>query len=520
MFSHALIDMVLERIRDLAEALLLLLIILVLISFVILYIYDKNQKKHSVLRNFPVIGHLRYWLEDVGVFLRQYWFEGDRAELPFNRAQRSWVYRAAKDLNNTISFGSTRNFKPTGTVFFVDAPFPVLNEDTVPTQPIVVGPNCKYPYQAKSIFNISAMSYGSMSKNAILALSYGAKMAGCWLNTGEGGICPYHLEGGSDLVAQIGTAKYGFRTLDGKLSDKRLAETASLPRIVMFEVKLSQGAKPGKGGLLPARKVNEEVAKIRGIPMYKDSVSPNRHPEIANAAQLLDFISHVRGVTGKPTGFKIALGGYEWLDELCIEILKRGPEEAPDFITLDGAEGGTGAAPMSLMDYMGIPISEGLPVLVDHLIEYGLRERIRVIASGKMITPADVAWAICSGADFVNSARGFMFSLGCIQAMQCHLNTCPVGITTNDPRYTYGLDPTSKMVRVYNYAKNMEYEIGVISHSCGVREPRELNRTHARLMTPDGLSVSMASLYPEKIPGFKAKKFKEAVKWASVREST
>lgn len=328
-------------------------------------------------------------------------------------------------------------------------------------------------------------------------------MAGCWMNTGEGGVSPYHLEGGANLVAQIGTAKYGFRTLDGKLSDTRLKEMSALPQIVMFEVKLSQGAKPGKGGLLPAIKVNAEVASIRGIPIHEDSVSPNRHPEIANSSQLLDFIGHVREVTGKPTGFKIALGGYEWLDELCLGILKRGIDSAPDFITLDGAGAGTGAAPMSLIDYMGIPITEALPVLVDTLVEYGLRDRIRIIASGKMITPADVAWALCTGADFVNSARGFMFSLGCIQALRCHLNTCPTGITSNDPRYTYGLDPTDKAVRVYHYAKNMEYEIGVISHSCGVREPRELNRAHARLMTSNGLSVSMATLYPNKIPGCK-----------------
>jgi glutamate synthase domain-containing protein 2 len=369
---------------------------------------------------------------------------------------------------------------------------------------MTVGPFCRHPYQAKSIFNISAMSYGALSKKAILALSYGAKMAGCWLNTGEGGLSPYHLEGGADLVAQIGTAKYGFRTLDGKLSDQRLQEVSALPQVVMFEVKLSQGAKPGKGGLLPAIKVNAEIAAIRGIPIHQDSISPNRHPEIANASQLLDFINHVRDVTGKPTGFKIALGEFHWLDELCTEILRRGIEKAPDFIAVDGAGGGTGAAPMSLMDYMGVPITEALPVLVDTLVEYGLRERIKIIASSKIITPADVVWAICAGADFVNSARGFMFSLGCIQALRCHLNTCPTGITSNDPRFTYGLDPTNKAVRVYHYAKNMEYEVGVISHSCGVRGPRELNRSHARIMTSNGLSVSMVTLYPNKIPGIKA----------------
>lgn len=520
MLNHALIDMFLERLRDLSEFLVLFALIMVAAFLVILYIYDKRQTNHAVLRNYPVIGHLRYIAEDLGVYLRQYWFERDREELPFNRAQRSWVYRAAKDLNNTVSFGSTRDLKPTGTVLFVDAPFPVLNQDAVETKPVTIGENCKHPYVAKSIFNISAMSYGSLSNNAILALSTGAKMAGCWLNTGEGGVSSYHLEGGCDLVAQIGTAKYGFRTLDGHLSDEKLREKAALPNIVMFEVKLSQGAKPGKGGILPAVKVNEEVAAIRGIPVHTDSISPNRHPEIGNSSELIDFINRVRDVTGKPTGFKIALGGYEWLEDLCTEIIKRGVEYAPDFITLDGAGGGTGASPMSLIDYMGVPITEALPVLVDTLIEYGLRDRIKIIVSAKMITPADVAWAICTGADFINSARGFMFSLGCIQALKCHLNTCPTGITTNDPRYTYGLDPTNKAVRVYHYAKNMEYEVGVISHSCGVREPRELNRSHARLMTANGLSVSMATLYPNKVPGSKAKFVIEKLRREKSQEST
>lgn len=507
MFHHVILDLFLERVSELSEFIIFVLFCLLILFLIVLYFYDKLQRNHAILRNYPIIGHFRYITEDLGVYLRQYWFESDRGELPFNRAQRSWVYRAAKDLNNTISFGSTRDLKPTGTVLFTAAPFPVLHQDVAETKPVIIGASCPQPFEAKSLFNISAMSYGALSKNAVLALSYGAKMAGCWLNTGEGGVSPYHLQGGANVIAQIGTAKYGFRTLDGKLSDSRLKEMAAHPQIVMFEIKLSQGAKPGKGGLLPAIKVNEEIATIRGIPIHEDSISPNRHPEVANIPQLLDFIERIRSVTGKPTGFKIALGNYSCLDELCTHILKRGINSAPDFITVDGAGGGTGAAPMSLMDYMGIPVTESLPVIVDTLIEYGLRDRIKIIASTKMITPADVAWAICAGADFVNSARGFLFSMGCIQALRCHLNTCPTGITSNDPRYTYGLDPTNKSVRVYNYQKNMEYEIGVIAHSCGVREPRELTRSHARIMTSNGLSVPMSSLYPNKTPGVKARMF-------------
>ncbi|MDB6096817.1 MAG: FMN-binding glutamate synthase family protein [Francisellaceae bacterium] len=467
----------------------------------IVFIYDIRQTEHAVLRNFPIIGHFRYLFESLGVYLRQFWFAQDREELPFNRASRSWVYRAAKGADTMIGFGSTRDLRPVGTIYFVDAPFPVLGEDACETLPITIGPYCKHPYITTSIFNISAMSYGSLSKNAILALSHGAKLGGCWLNTGEGGVSPYHLEGGCDIVAQIGTAKYGFCGMDGKLSDEALRGTALYPQIKMFEIKLSQGAKPGKGGILPAIKVTPEIAAIRHIPPYQDSISPNRHTDIANVQELLDSIEHIRTMTGKPTGFKTVLGSYEWLDDLCQEILIRGLEKAPDFITLDGAEGGTGASPLSLIDYMGLPIAESLPVLVDILIKYGLRDRIKIIASGKLITPADVAWALCVGADFVNSARGFAFSLGCIQALECHTNKCPTGIASHKPYLMKGLDPTNKAVRVANYHKSVLYETGVIAHSCGVKEPRQLTRKHARIVTEKGISVSLAELYANKIPG-------------------
>jgi len=484
------------------EIVLLTVLALVIIGLIILYIYDRRQKEHTILRNYPLIGHFRYIFEYLGEFFQQY-FAQDRAELPFNRAQRAWVYRSAKNVDNTVSFGSTRDLHPVGTVLFVDAPFPVLNRDAVAISPVTIGPYCRTPYIAKTLFNISAMSYGALSKNAVLALSHGAKLAGCWLNTGEGGVAPYHLAGDCDLVAQIGTAKYGYLNKKGEFSDERLQEVASYPQIKMFEIKLSQGAKPGKGGILPAVKVTPEIAAIRNIPVHQDSISPNRHDEISNSSELLDFIARVRTITGKPTGFKIVLGSYEWLDDLFTEIHKRGIEHAPDFITLDGAEGGTGAAPMSLIDYMGLPIAESLPVLIDYLVEYGLRDRIKVIAAGKLITPAEVGWALCVGADFVVSARGFAFALGCIQALRCHTNTCPTGITTHKPNLMQGLVPELKSVRVANYAKNIEYEVGVISHSCGVREPRQLNRTHARVMTENGLSVSLATLYPNKKTGAK-----------------
>lgn len=479
------------------RVLLQLLLLIILVGLIITYIWDVLQKERTVLRNFPVIGHLRYIAEFLGVYLRQYFYARDREELPFNRDQRQWIYRAALDVDTTVGFGSTRDLKPVGTVFFVDAPFPILGQDAAATRPITFGAHTKNPYTAHSILNISAMSYGALSKNAVSALSHGAKMGGCWLDTGEGGVSQYHLEGGCDLIAQIGTAKYGFRDEAGNFSDARLKELAAFPQIKMFEIKLSQGAKPGKGGILPAIKVTPEIAKIRGIKPREDSVSPNRFPEISNSEELITFINRVRDVSGKPTGFKVVLGSYEWLDELFSLIVKQGLECAPDFITLDGAEGGTGAAPESLADYMGLPIAESLPVLIDKLKQYGLRERIKVIASGKMVTAGEVAKALCIGADFVNSARGFMFALGCIQALRCHNNTCPTGITTHNPKKVNGLDVKTKSLRVANYVRRVNYEVGVIAHSCGVREPRELSRRHARMVTSTGVSKSLAEIYQE-----------------------
>jgi len=474
---------------------------LALITLIMIVLFNICQKEHSILRTYPVIAYFRYFAEYLGVFFRQFFYARDREELPFNRADRSWIYEAAKNIDTTIGFGSTRDRRPLGTIYFVDAPFPVLDPKIVEAQSVTIGQYCRFPYSTRSLINISAMSYGSISRNAILALSQGAKMAGCWLNTGEGGLLPYHLESGCDIVAQIGTAKYGYRDKEGNLSDSRLKEVAALPQVKMFEIKLSQGAKPGAGGILPAVKVTPEIARLRDIPAYQDSMSPNRFPEISNSAELLDFINHVRDVTGKPTGFKVVLGDYGWLDDLCTEIIKRGEKCAPDFITLDGAEGGTGAAQMSLVDYMGLPIAESLPVLVDTLIEYGLRKRIKVIASGKLVTPGMVAWAFCVGADFVNSARGFMFALGCIQALRCHKNTCPTGIATHNPWLERGLDPENKAVRVHHYVKNIENEVGVICHSCGVREPRELKRRHVRIVSEHGKSVSLADVYPDKEEG-------------------
>jgi glutamate synthase domain-containing protein 2 len=477
--------------------LLLLAIGLGILAVIFMYIADVTQTKHAVRRNFPVVGRFRYLFEQMGEFFRQYFFALDREEMPFNRAQRSWVYRAAKGVDATVAFGSTLNLTPPGTPIFVNCPYPTLERDAAETTPLLIGPHAARPYMAKSVFNVSAMSFGAISKPAVLALSNGSRMAGNWLNTGEGGLSPWHLEGGADLVFQIGTAKYGVRDAQGNIDDEKLRAIAAHETVRMIELKLSQGAKPGKGGILPGAKVTDEIAAIRGIPAGHDSISPNRHPEINSAADLLDVINRIREVSGLPTGFKAVIGAYGWLDELFELIRERGIETAPDFITVDSGDGGTGAAPMSLIDNVGLLIKESLPLVIDKLNQYGLRQRVRVISSGKLINPSDAAWALCVGADFINSARGFMFALGCIQALQCNKNTCPTGVTTHDKRLQRGLDPTDKAERVRRYSETMCNEIGVIAHSCGVAEPRQLRRFHCRIVQNNGRSIPLDELYPD-----------------------
>lgn len=315
------------------------------------------------------------------------------------------------------------------------------------------------------------------------------------VNTGEGGLSPYHLKGGADIVFQIGTAKYGLRDDNGHLNTEKLKSIAAHPQVKMFELKLAQGAKPGKGGILPAAKVNQEIAAIRGIPVGTDSISPNRHIDVNSIDELLDMLVSIRETTQKPVGFKTVIGTRQWVDDLFSQINERGIENAPDFITIDSGDGGTGAAPMSLMDNVGLPIKQSLPFIINKLNQYKLRERIKVITSGKLITPVEVAWALATGADFIASAPGFMFSIGCIQAMQCNKNTCPTGITTHDKDLQSGLDPHNKAIRVRNYVKNMVYEVGMIAHFCGVVEPRQLRRHHAYIVSPQGRSIPLDELY-------------------------
>jgi glutamate synthase domain-containing protein 2 len=461
------------------------------------YIQDSTQTKHTILRNYPIVGHLRYFFEQLGEYFRQYFFIGDRDEMPFNRATRGWVYRLAKNEGGIIGFGSTYSLHEAGALIFVNAPFPVLDEDRETTPPLILGDGfCDKPFTARSIVNVSGMSFGAISAPAVQALSRGAAHAGCWMSTGEGGLSPHHLVGNCDVIMQIGTAKYGVRDSQGLLSEARLRELAAIESVRAFEIKLSQGAKPGKGGVLPAAKVTAEIARIRGIPQGVDSISPNRHPEISNVDQLLDRIALIRDATGKPVGIKTALGGWHFMNDLCEAVLRRGIASAPDFIAIDGGEGGSGAAPQALADHVALSIDEALPRAVDALIEAGLRERVKVIAAGKLVTSARAAWALSAGADFVNTARGFMFSLGCIQALRCHSNTCPTGITTHNPKLHRGLDVEDKAGRVANYCLNMNQEIDMIAHSCGLRHAREFRREHTRIVQPNGQSVALNMLYP------------------------
>lgn len=484
------------QILEILALLFVLLLGVVVLTAVLFYVLDKTQPGDAIRRNYPVIGRFRGLFTKLGEFFRQYFFAMDREEMPFNRAQRDWVTHATRGLGNTIAFGSTRNLGVPGTPIFVPAVFPPLDDQFSVTAPMEIGPTAAIPYKARSIFNISGMSYGAISRPAVEALSRGAAKAGIWLNTGEGGLSPFHLLGNCDLVYQIGTAKYGVRDAHGSLSDARLREVSDNPCIKMFELKLAQGAKPGKGGILPGEKVSAEIAAIRRIEMGRDSISPNRHSDINDFGELLDVIEHIRKVTGRPVGFKTVIGSAGPWEPLFEMITQRGPDCAPDFITIDGGEGGTGAAPMPLMDLVGMPIRDALPRMVDLRDRYGLKDRIRMIASGKLINPGDVAWAICAGADFVTSARGFMFSLGCIQALKCNKNTCPTGITTHDKRLQRGLVVEDKYLKVANYATSVIKEVETIAHSVGVAEPRLMRRRHVRLVQADGTSVRFNEIRP------------------------
>ena len=445
------------------------------VAFLILvYWRDRLQTKNAIHRNYPVLGHMRYILKEMGVFFRSYFFSADREELPFNRFQRDFVNSMADSKGGVIAFGSNYPLHSAGSIRFANSFYPTLEEDVLHVKKVTFGPDTAQPFTTQSYFNVSGTSYGSMSGSAIQALSAGAKLAGAWHNTGEGGFSPYHKKGGGDTVFQIGTANYGVRDEHGDLDYEKLAVLAEDPQIVMFEIKLSQGAKPGKGGILPAAKVTQTIAETRGIPQGEDSISPNRRKDVGSAEELVALIKRVRETTQKPVGIKFVLGRTKDLDGMMAAF--QAHKVFPSFITLDGADGGTGAAPAALMDHVGMTLDESLPALMAKLDETGLRDTILVCTSGKLVTPAEIAWALSEGAVAVNSARGPMCALGCIQALQCDKNTCPTGITTHQKRLERGLDPEVKSHRVANYLTNTKKQVGYIAHATGANCARSMRR--------------------------------------------
>lgn len=449
-----------------------------------IYAHDRSQRHHALLRNYPVTGWIRYASEWAGDKLRQYWFALDWEERPFSRLTRSWIYRAAKGVSTLVPFGS----EAAPTYVFLNEAFPPLDEETTEFPGKWIGKwrdaegrehqSCERPYFSKYAFNVSGMSYGALSPTAVEALSNGVKLAGGYMSTGEGGVSPAHLSGGCDIFFQLGTAKYGARKPDGTLDEGKLVSAVRAnPQIRAIEVKLAQGAKPGKGGILPGAKVTAEIAAIRGIPEGKDSISPNRHVEISSVHELGEFIDRVRRLTGLPVGAKFVVGREAFLDEWFLDCVNV-PSHCPDYVQVDGGEGGTGAAPAPLIENVGRSITDALPMVVAKRNKHGLTERVRIVASGKLATPQRAAWALANGADFVSTARGAMFALGCIQAQRCDSGRCPTGVTASEPRYYKGLDVTDKKVRVMRYLQQVRHEVEIIAHSCGVRNASALRPEH------------------------------------------
>jgi glutamate synthase domain-containing protein 2 len=459
-------------------------------------VIDIAQRKRAIIRNFPLVGRLRYIFEKFGPPLRQYFFSNDVTERPFTRLQRAWVYRAAKGLSNTVPFGTQYDQDAPGLIKFNPAPFPTPDlHASDDMEPVVLGPNRPKPYAVKYIANISGMSFGALSRNAVLALSRGAKLAGGYMSTGEGSVSDYHIEGGGDLFYQVGPGKFGCRNEDGSFNEDKFREVASRDQIKAVYVKLAQGAKPGKGGVLPREKVTHEIARIRGIKMGEDCHSPNCHAEFNDVPGLMRYVNRVRDLSGgKPTGFKCVLGGEEFIREVARYIGSH--DDGPDFIIVDGGEGGTGAAPLSLADHMGISLQEALAISDNVLREEGVRDRVKIIGSGRIITGAHAAIALGLGADLCHIARGFMFALGCIQALQCNTNHCPTGVATQHWWLQRGLDPTDKTVRVASYMKAVHKDVMMIVRALGVEHPNEISRQQMSMIVEPGRRVALTEIYP------------------------
>ena len=469
---------------------------------VVLGTWDLLQTRTTLRRNYPILAHFRYGLESVGPEMRQYFIESDTAAAPFSRQQRTLVYRRAKNVMDVVPFGSLQD------------PYAVnyewINHSLAPTRiashdfRIVVGAGRTQPYAA-SVFNISAMSFGSLSANAIRALNEGARRGGFYHDTGEGSISPYHLENGGDLVWEIGSGYFGCRDAGGRFDPVRFAEQAARPQVRMIEVKLSQGAKPGHGGVLPAAKVSAEIAATRGVPVGVECVSPASHSAFSTPIGLLEFVARLRELSGgKPVGFKLAIGHpWEWfgIAKAMHESASLAPDLLPDFIVVDGAEGGTGAAPAEFIDHIGVPMHEALLLVHNTLVGLGLRDRVRVAAAGKITSAFDIARTLALGADWCNAARGYMFALGCIQSMSCHTDRCPTGIATQNPHRWKHLDPADKAARVRNFHDNTLRALRDLLCAAGLVHPSDLGPEHIlRRVSPVEIR-SLAALYRYLRPG-------------------
>ncbi|MGZ3882945.1 MAG: FMN-binding glutamate synthase family protein [Bacteroidia bacterium] len=472
----------------------------VILPLIIVGIMDMAQTRQTLKRNYPVIGRMRWWAEWMRPKIYQYFIESDTDGAPFNRLSRTVIYQRAKKVNDTTPFGTQLNVYETNYEWLNHSISP-LHHDKVDHNPrvLVGGPDCTKPYSA-SIFNVSAMSYGSLSKNAIMALNGGAKIGGFAHNTGEGGLSPYHLEPGGDIIWQIGTGYFSCPNTDGTFNYEAFAERAVLPNVKMIEIKLSQGAKPGHGGILPAAKVTDEIAKIRLVEKGKDVMSPPYHTAFTTPLELVQFIKKLRDLSGgKPVGFKLCIGQKSQFIAICKAMIKT--EIMPDFITVDGGEGGTGAAPLEFSNSVGMPLRDALAFVYDCLHGFGIKKHIKIIASGKVHTGFDLVKNISLGADMCNGARAMMISLGCIQALECNTNTCPTGVATQNPKLYKGLDVADKRVRVANYQQETIKAAVELMAAAGIEHPDKLHRSHIYRRVSAHQILTYAEMYPYLLKG-------------------
>ncbi|WP_026919265.1 FMN-binding glutamate synthase family protein [Gordonia shandongensis] len=461
-------------------------------------VYDLLQTRHTILRNYPVIGHLRYLMEKLRPELQQYFIERDYDGRPYDRERRSIIYERAKGIHGEQAFGTERDIEEIGYEYLVHSLAPVPEPDEVP-RVLIGGPDCTQPY-SMSLLNVSAMSFGALSANAIRALNRGAAAGGFAHDTGEGGLTPYHLEGGGDLVWELGSGYFGARRADGRFDPDQFAEKAAHPNVKCISLKLSQGAKPGIGGVLPAAKVSDEIATYRGVPAHQKCVSPASHAEFSTPRELIRFIGRLRELAGgKPVGFKLCVGTRRDVLAVCKAMLAE--QITPDFIIVDGAEGGTAAAPLEYEDHMGKPLTDGLMIVHNALVGTGLRDRIRVGASGKVAGGADIVKRLTQGADYTNAARAMMMAVGCIQAQRCHTNTCPTGVATQDPRRARALHVGDKTVRVQRYQEATVAQAVQIMASLGAESPAALGPHMLYKRVDATRTSSYADLYEWLEPG-------------------